>query len=214
VALVTGASRGIGAATAVALAAEGAHLLLAARTVGGLEDTDDRIRALGGSATLVPLDLASPEASEQLAAAIYERHGRLDVWVSAAAELGALTPLGHADPEAWNRVLDTNLHANWRLIRTLDPLLRRAPKAHALFATCTEGREARAYWGAYAVSKAGLEQLVGIWAAELRLTQVKAALIDPGPSATRLRAQAFPGEDPTLLQSPEDAARPFLAAID
>ncbi len=215
VALVTGASRGIGAAVARGLAAEGAHLILVARTVGGLEETDDAIRRAGGeAATLVPLDLADFAKLDQMAAAIYERFGKLDILVGAAGILGTLGPLGHIDPDLFQRVIDVNLTANWRLIRNFDPLLRQAPSGRVLLAGCAAGREPVAYWNAYAIAKAGLEMMAGIYAAELGETRLKVEMIDPGPVATKLRREAFPGEDQTKLPSPDEAARRFIERID
>ncbi|MGH7100411.1 MAG: SDR family NAD(P)-dependent oxidoreductase [Stellaceae bacterium] len=211
VALVTGASRGLGAAVAVCLAAEGAHLVLAARTTGGLEEVDDRVRALGGHATLVPLDLRELARIDDLAAAVYQRWGRLDILVGNAGELGVLSPLGHIPPETWAEVLDINLNANWRLIRDFDPLLRAAPAGRAIFVTSAVAREPSAYWGAYAVSKTALEMLVKIYAVEIARTRVRANLIDPGIVRTRLRARAFPGEDPARLPMPESVTKTFLA---
>ena len=211
VALITGASRGIGAAVAVRLATEGAHVVLAARTTGGLEETDDRVRAAGGSATLVPIDLRQHDRIDDLAAALFERWGRLDVLVGNAAEFGTFSPLGHIDPDLWSATLALNLTANWRLIRVMDPLLRRAPAGCAIFVTDRVGRDAPAYWGPYAVSKAGLETMVRIYAGEIGKTAVRANLIDPGPVRTRLRAHAFPGEDPAELPAPEAVTDAFLA---
>src|SRR5579864_5760415 len=210
IALITGASRGIGAAVAVCFAREGAHVVLAARTVGGLEEVDDAVRAGGGSATLVPLDLREFIKIDELAAALYERYGRLDILVGNAAEFGVFSPLGHIDPKLWDEVLALDLTANWRLIRAMDPLLRAAPAGRAIFVTSRLGRDALPYYGAYAVAKAGLETLVRIYAGEIARTQVRANLIDPGIVRTRLRAQIFPGEDPTKLPSPESIADAFL----
>jgi NAD(P)-dependent dehydrogenase (short-subunit alcohol dehydrogenase family) len=207
VALVTGASRGIGAAVAVRFAEEGAHVVLAARTVGGLEEIDDKIRAAGGSATLVPVDLRDFIKIDELAAAIYDRWGRLDILVGNAAEFGVFSPLGHIDPAVWNEVMDLNLTANWRLIRAMDPLLRAAPAGRAIFVTSAIARGRFAYWGPYAVSKAALDMLVRIYAAEIAKTN----LIDPGIVRTRLRARAFPGEDPAPLPSPESVTDAVLA---
>jgi NAD(P)-dependent dehydrogenase (short-subunit alcohol dehydrogenase family) len=212
IALVTGASRGLGAAIATALGAEGAHVVLVGRTVGGLEETDDAIRAAGGSASLVPMDLTDFEKIDQLGAALYERFGKLDILVGNAGRLGVLTPMGHLDPKVWQQVLDLNLTANWRLIRIIDPLLRLSDAGRALFPTADVGSAPTAYWAAYAISKAGLEMMVRTWEAELRLTRIKVALIDPGPVATRLRATAFPGEDPAELTQPHEAARAFVEA--
>ncbi len=211
IALVTGASRGIGAAVAKRFAAEGAKLVLAARTVGGLEEVDDEIRKAGGDeATLVPLDLRDFEAIDQLGAALYQRFGRLDVLVGNAGVLGVLSPLGHIDPQVWQETLDVNLTANWRLIRSLDPLLRRSEAGRAIFVTSGAADAARAYWGPYAVSKVALEMLVKTYAAELARTEVRANLVSPGVVRTRMRAQAFPGEDPLKLAAPEDVTDVFV----
>jgi len=211
IALVTGASRGLGAAVAVRLAAAGAHPVLLARSVGGLEATDDRIRKAGGAATLIPLDLREVDKIDQLGAALAERFGRLDVLVAAAGVLGALSPLGHVDPKLWQEVMEVNATANWRLVRALDPLLRAAPAGRAIFVTCAAAREAQPYWGAYAASKAALEAMVRVYAGEVAKLGVRANLIDPGPLRTDLRAAAFPREDRARLRPPEDAAEAFLA---
>jgi NAD(P)-dependent dehydrogenase (short-subunit alcohol dehydrogenase family) len=210
-ALVTGASRGIGAAVAKRFAAEGAHVILTARTVGGLEEVDDAVRALGSEATLVPLDLRDFVGIDRLGAALFERFGRLDVLVGNAGVLGALSPLGHFAPETWAEVIDVNLTANWRLIRSLDPLLRLSPAGRAIFTTCAAARDATPYWGAYAASKAGLEAMVGIYAGETARTAIRVELVDPGIVATALRAQGFPGEDRTTLKTPEEVAELFVA---
>jgi NAD(P)-dependent dehydrogenase (short-subunit alcohol dehydrogenase family) len=210
IALVTGASRGIGAAVAEAYAREGAHLVLGARTVGGLEEVDDKVRAAGGTATLVPLDLRDFVKIDELAAAIYQRFQRLDILVGNAAEFGTFSPLGHIDPTLWGEVIDLNLTANWRLIRAMDPLLRAAPHGRAIFVTSGIARNPRAYWGPYAVSKAGLEVLVKTYAAESEKTDVRANLIGPGVVRTRLRARVFPGEDPMNLPPPETVTEAFV----
>jgi NAD(P)-dependent dehydrogenase (short-subunit alcohol dehydrogenase family) len=210
VALVTGASRGLGTAVARAFAREGAHLVLAARTVGGLEETDDAIRAAAGTATLVPFDLREFAKIDELAAALSERYGRLDILVGNAGEVGVFSPLGHISPDIWAEVVDLNLTANWRLIRAMDPLLRAAPAGRAIFVTSGIGRDTLAYWGPYAVSKIGLEMLVRIYAAEISKTPVRANLIDPGPLRTRLRARAFPGEDPASVPPPDSVIRLFV----
>ena len=204
VALVTGASRGLGRAAAVRLAGAGAHVVLLARTVGGLEETDDAARAAGGHATLCPLDLAAPGDLERAVAALGARFGRLDILASCAAAPGTLGPAHQIADDAWRRVLDTNLTAALRLVRASDPLLRRAPGGRAVFATCSS--VPRAYWGAYTASKAALEALVRIYAAETARTALRVNLVDPGPMRTRLRAAAFPGEDPANLPSPDRAA--------
>jgi NAD(P)-dependent dehydrogenase (short-subunit alcohol dehydrogenase family) len=211
IALITGASRGIGAAVARRFAAEGAQLILAARTVGGLEELDDRIREDGRErATLVPLDLREFDAIDLLGASLYERFGRLDVLVGNAGVLGTLSPVGHIEPPDWAEVLDINLTANWRLIRSLDPLLRRSEAGRAIFVTSGAAAGPNAYWGAYAVSKAALEMLVRTYAAELAKTKVRANLIDPGAIRTAMRAKAFPGEDPGTLRTPDAIAETFV----
>src|SRR6266478_1176887 len=210
IALITGASRGIGAAVAERFAREGAHLILAARTIGSLEEVDDAVRAAGGSATLVPVDLRDFIKIDELAAALFARWGRLDILVGNAAEFGTFSPLGHIDPAIWTEVVDLNLTANWRLIRAMDPLLRAAPAGRAIFVTSGVARGAFPYWGPYAVSKAGLEMLVKIYAGENTKTRVRANLLDPGIVRTRLRARAFPGEDPARLPPPQSVTDPFL----
>lgn len=203
-ALVTGASRGLGAAIAKRFAAEGAHVILTARTVGGLEEVDDEIRQAGGSATLAPLDLFEAEKIDMMAASIHERFGKLDILVGAAAQLGVLSPAHHLDAKTWDRTLYLNLTANQRLIRAYDPLLRLADKGRALFPTCDVGSAPKAFWAAYAASKAGLESLVNCYALELGKTNVEAKLIDPGPIATKLRQEAFPGEPKGTQIDPND----------
>jgi NAD(P)-dependent dehydrogenase (short-subunit alcohol dehydrogenase family) len=210
VALVTGASRGIGAAVAERFAAEGAHVVAAARTVGGLEELDDRIRAQGGSATLVPLDLRDFVKIDELAAALYQRYDRLDVLVGNAAEFGTFSPLGHIDPKQWGGIIDLVLTANWRLLRAMDPLLRMASAGRAIFVTSRLAREAPPYYGPYAVAKAGLETMVRIYAGEIARTTGRANLIDPGAVRTRLRAAIFPGENPAGLPAPDSVAAEFL----
>ena len=211
IAVITGASRGIGAAVARRFAAEGARLVLIARTVGGLEELDDQIREAGGpGATLVPLDLRESDAIDSLGASLYERFGHLDILVGNAAVLGTLSPLGHIEPAAWAEVMDINLTANWRLIRSLDPLLRRSQAGRAIFVSSGAAAAPHAYWGAYAASKAGLEMLVKTYAAELAKTEVRANLIDPGAVRTAMRAKAFPGEDPQSLPAPEEITERFV----
>ena len=210
VALITGASRGLGAAVALAFAREGAHLVLAARTVGGLEEVDDAVREAGGTATLVPVDLRDFSKIDELAAALLDRYGRLDILVGNAGEFGIFSPLAHISPDIWGEVVNLNLTANWRLIRAMDPLLRAAPAGRAIFVTSGIGRDTLAYWGPYAISKAGLEMLVRIYAAEIAKTAVRANLIDPGPLRTRLRARAFPGEDPASAAPPDTVAGLFV----
>jgi NAD(P)-dependent dehydrogenase (short-subunit alcohol dehydrogenase family) len=211
IALVTGASRGIGAAVARRFAAEGAHIIAVARTVGGLEELDDDIKKLGGAATLVPLDLAEFDKIDQMAAALYERFRRLDVLVGNAALLGTLTPMGHIDPKEWGRVVDVNLTANWRLIRAMDPLLRMSPSGRAIFVTSGVARGVFPYWGAYATTKAALEMMVKVWAGEVAKTNLRVNLVSPGIVRTRMRAAAFPMEDATKLKTPEAVTDAFVA---
>lgn len=215
-ALVTGASRGIGAAVAARFAAEGAQVIALARTVGGLEELDDAIRGAGGSATLIPLDLRNGDKIDQLGPSLYQRFGRLDILVGNAGVLGALSPVGHFEPKTWQEVLDVNLTANWRLIRTLDPLLRQSPAGRAIFVTCAAARAFAPYWGAYAASKAALEAMVRIYAGEIARTQLRVNLLDPGVVRTKLRAVGFPHEDDSLLRLPEEVTATFvtLAAAD
>ena len=212
IALVTGASRGIGRAVARRFAAEGARLILVARTSGGLEEVDDEVRNAGGEpAMLVPLDLCQGDLVDQLGAALHERFGRLDILVGNAAMLGGLRPVGHYPPDVWENVIALNLTANWRLIRSLDPLLRLSTAGRAMFVTSgvTEGTPP-AYWGAYTASKAALEALVRTYAAELKRTNLKVNIIDPGASATNMRAEAFPGEDPNTLATPDEITELFV----
>lgn len=212
--LITGASRGLGAAMAKRLAAAGAHVVLTARTVGGLEEVDDAIRSSGGEpATLVPLDLAKLDQINVLGASLHQRFGRLDAVIANAAMLGALSPVALSDAKLWQQVMTVNLAANYRLIRALDPLLRASDAGRAVFVTCAAGHEPKAFWNAYAVSKAGLESLARLYAAETATSTIRANLIDPGPMRTRLRATAFPGEDPAALPLPDAAADAVLALV-
>ncbi|GJE04929.1 MULTISPECIES: SDR family NAD(P)-dependent oxidoreductase [Methylobacterium] len=210
IAVVTGASRGIGRAAALALAGAGAHIVAVARTQGALEELDDAVGAAGSTATLAPFDITDSDAIDRLGAAINERWGRLDVLVGNAGILGALTPLGHLPPKTWAQVMDVNVTANWRLIRSLDPLLRRSDAGRAVFVTSGAAHKARAYWGPYAVSKAALDALVRTYAAETETTAIRAMLLNPGPLRTAMRHQAMPGEDPQTLRTPEDLAPHFV----
>ena len=210
VALITGASRGIGAAVAKRFAAEGAHVILVARTVGGLEEVDDEIKALGGTATLVPCDLTEFERVDTLGPPLLERFGRLDIFVGNAASLGIMTPLIQYDAKAWAGVFDANVHANWRLMRVVEPLLRLSDAGRAILVTSAAARQPKAYWGAYAVSKAALEMMVTCWAAETEQTNMKINLLDPGATRTSMRAEAYPGEDPATLKTPEDITGYFV----
>jgi NAD(P)-dependent dehydrogenase (short-subunit alcohol dehydrogenase family) len=209
-ALVTGATRGIGRAVALAFAREGAHLILVGRTTGALEEADDEIRALGGNATLLTLDLRNHDKIDALGPTIYQRWEKLDVLVGNAGVLGPLSPLGHVTADAWQEVLDVNLNANWRLIRTLDPLLRRSDAGRAIFVSSGVAASPRAYWGPYAVAKAGLEALVKTYAHEVENTPVRANLVNPGPTRTAMRAKAFPGEAPQSLKAPEAVTSTFV----
>jgi NAD(P)-dependent dehydrogenase (short-subunit alcohol dehydrogenase family) len=215
VALVTGASRGIGAALAVELARMGAQLVLIARTQGGLEETDDAIRAVSGrGATLLPLDLHK-DADKQLdliGPSILERFGRLDILVHNAAVLNKLTPVAHIEPKDWAQTVGVNLSAAWRLIRSCDPPLRASDAGRAVFVTTGRVLRPKAYWGMYGATKAGMEHLVLTWAQEVATTKLRVNLFDPDVVATRLRAQAMPGEDSTGLAQPADVA-PALAAL-
>ena len=212
VALVTGASRGIGQATAVALAATGIHCVLLARTQGGLDETDDLIRRGGGSAFLLPLDLADTDSLDALGPSLAQRFGRLDILVHAAAGLGALTPVPHIEARDWNAVMAAGLGAAWRLIRTTAPLLQRSPAGRAIFLTDAVAAAPRAFWGPFAASKAGQEALVRAWRQEMRMhPDLRIALFDPGPTATRLRAQAMPGEGAGALQDPRIAGAAVAA---
>jgi NAD(P)-dependent dehydrogenase (short-subunit alcohol dehydrogenase family) len=212
IALVTGASRGIGRAAAKALAAEGAHVILVARTVGALEEVDDEIRSAGGTATLVPLDVKDFPALDRLGATIFERWGRLDALLGNAGVLGNLTPLAQLNPKVFAECLDVNVTANWRLIRSLDQLLKRSDAGRALFVTSGAARRVRAYWGAYAMSKAALEAVVLTYAAECADTSVGINLFNPGPLRTRMRQKAMPGEDPESLDPPE-AVGPMICDL-
>jgi len=210
IALVTGATRGIGAATAVALAAAGAHVVAVGRSEGGLQDIDDAIRAVGGTATLVPLDLKDSDGIDRLGRALFERYGRLDVFVANAGVLGPLSPLGHVYPKDWDNAVAVNLTANWRCVRSFDPLLKLSPAGRAVMISSGAAHKARAYWGPYAITKAGLEAMARTWAAESITGNLKVNLFNPGPIRTLMRAKAFPGEDPMSLPPPEAAAAGIL----
>lgn len=209
IALITGASRGIGHAIALELARAGAHVIALARTQGALEELDDQIRAEGGEATLVPCDLKDFEALDRLGAAIYERWKKLDVFIGNGGILGPVTPLAHIDPQRWDEVWAVNLTANWRLIRSLDLPLRNSDAGRVILITSGMAHRAQLhpYWGAYAVSKAALDALGRTYAAETETTtKVRVMLANPGPLRTRMRAAAMPGEDPLTLKTPEDFA--------
>jgi NAD(P)-dependent dehydrogenase (short-subunit alcohol dehydrogenase family) len=212
IALVTGASRGIGRAAAFALAGAGCHVILSARTAGALEEVDDEITEAGGSASILKLDLNNGDNVDALGPTLFERWQKLDVLVAAGGILGRLSPLGHVPDDDWESVMRVNLTANWKLIRSLDPLLRRAEAGRALFVTSRAATKIRAYWGPYAVSKAGLEALVKTYADEVASTPLKVNLLDPGATRTRMRAQAYPGEDVSTLKTP-DALAPLILRL-
>jgi len=210
IAVITGASRGIGAAVARAFAREGAHVVLVARTVGALEELDDEIRATGGSASLVPMNLTDYPAIDRLGAALHERYGKIDILVANGGMLGNLTPVHHYDPKLWEQVIATNLTANQRLIRSLDPLLRQSDAGRAIFVTADAASGEKPFWGAYAVSKAALEAMVRSYAAENVKSNIKANLLNPGATRTTLRATAYPGEDQASVKPPEYLVPLFL----
>lgn len=211
IALVTGASRGIGAAVAKRFAAEGAHVILTARTVGGLEEVDDEIlKATGRNATLVPLDLRDYDKIDQLGFSIYERFGKLDILVSNAGALEALGPIAQYDPKLWSRVMDLNVTANFRLIRSLDRLLRTSEAGRAIFVTSAAAKAPYPYWSPYGASKAALEMVVKTYAMEIAASPLRVNLIDPGVVATKLRTQAFPGEDPKSVTQPDQVTDRFV----
>lgn len=213
VALVTGATRGLGRAAALELARQGWRVVAVGRAQKALEALDDAMQAEGAKpAVLVPLDLKAPDGLDHLAAALAERFGRLDGLIAAAGVLGDLTPAFQARPKMWDEVMAVNLTANFRLIRAMDPLMRAAPAARAAFVTSGAPRSLRAYWSPYAASKAGLEALIQIYAQEVAITQIRVNLFDPGPMRTTMRAKAFPGEDPATLPSPE-AVAPALVKL-
>lgn len=205
IALVTGASRGIGRACALALADAGAHIVATARTQGALESLDDEIQARSGRrATLVPLDLAEPAGLDSLGLALHQRFGRLDILVHAGGVLGALTPVSHVEPGLWDRVMTVNATASWRLIRSMEPLLKASDGGRAVFVTSSRAAEPRAFWGPYSASKAAMEAIVRAWADELENSRIRAIIIDPGAMRTRMRAEAYPGEDAATLPDPSE----------
>lgn len=208
-ALVTGASRGIGRASALALAELGADIILVARprSTSSLEDLDDKITAMGRKATLVPMDLADHDAIDRLGGAVFERWGKLDILLSNAALLGPISPLDHIDVKEWEKLVSVNFTANWRLIRSLNPLLKLGTDPRALFVTTGAVGKHKPYWGAYAATKAGMEELVLTYAGETKISGIKVNLLDPGATATTMRANAVPGEDPSTLPQPADVAK-------
>jgi NAD(P)-dependent dehydrogenase (short-subunit alcohol dehydrogenase family) len=210
IALVTGASRGIGYFTALELGKAGAHVIATARTIGGLEELDDAIKAIGGSATLVPFDLSDMDAIDRLGASIFERWGKLDILVANASILGVISPLAHIEAKVFEKVMNTNVTSMWRLIRSLEPLLVKSDAARALLLSSGVATKPRAFWGAYAMSKAAVETMGRIWAEEMAHTSLKVNLVNPGATRTAMRAQAMPGEDPQTLPHPSEIAEKIL----
>lgn len=216
IAFVTGASRGIGRAAALGLAKAGAQVIACARGKAGLEELDDEVfAATGQHATLIPFDITDGDSFDRLTSALYERFGRLDVVVHAAGILGTLTPVTHVDIKDFDRILSVNVTASWRLLRALEPLLRLSPSARAIFLTTSAGvTEGRAFWGAYGATKAAMETLVRAWADEIEVTPIRAALLSPGAMRTKMRASAYPGEDPMSLPHPDELVPLLLELAD
>ncbi|TCR93045.1 SDR family NAD(P)-dependent oxidoreductase [Rhizobium sp. BK376] len=213
IALVTGASRGIGYFTALELAKAGAHVIACARTVGGLEDLDDAIKAAGGSATLVPFDLADMKAIDALGGSIFERWGKLDILIANAGVLGTISPIGHVEAKVFERVMNINVTATWRLIRSTEPLLMRSDAGRAVILSSSVAHTARPFWGPYAASKAAVEVLARTWAGETQRTALRITSVDPGATRTAMRAQAMPGEDPDTLPHPREVAQALLPLV-
>ena len=213
IALVTGASRGIGYFTAFELAKAGAHVIACARTVGGLEELDDAIKAVGGSATLVPFDLADMEAIDRLGGSIFERWGKLDVLVANAGVLGVISPIGHIEAKVFEKVMNINVNATWRLIRSVDPLLTRSDAGRAVIMSSGAAHKCRPFWSAYSASKAAVEALARTWAGETQSTPLRITSVDPGATRTAMRAQAVPGEDPMSLPHPSEVAKAILPLL-
>lgn len=211
IALVTGASRGLGREMALHLAREGAHIIATARTQGGLEELDDAIGAAGSTATLVPLDVRDYDGIDRLGAAIFERWKKLDIFVGNAGALGKITPLAHVDPKVWAESIDVNITSNYRFIRSLDPLLRSADWARVVFVTSGLAFKCTPYWGAYSVGKAGLEAVMRTYANEMANTSVRSNCFSPGATRTKMRATAMPGEDPMTLPTPEEVSAQMVA---
>jgi len=213
-ALVTGASRGIGYFLSLELAKRGAHVIAVARTVGGLEELDDEIRALGGTATLVPLDLTDMPGIDRLGGSIHERWGKLDILVANAGVLGVIAPLGHVEAKTFEKVMNINVTSTWRLIRSVDPLLRLSDAGRAILLSSGVAHSARAFWGPYAASKAAVEVMARSWAEETRNMKLRVNSVNPGATRTAMRAQAMPGEDPETLPHPRDVAEKIVALAD
>lgn len=214
VCVVTGATRGIGYAAALELARRGAHIIAIGRTLGALEELDDAINAVGAQATLVQFDLKDMDAIDRLGAAIYERWGKLDALIANAGLLGAITPLGHLEPKVWDDVMAVNVTANWRLIRSLDPLLRQSDDGRAVFMSSGAAHKCMPFWGVYSASKAALSALVRTYSGETVSTNVKTNLFNPGPVRTKMRAQAAPGEDPETISHPDDVAPAIIDLVE
>ncbi len=210
VALVTGASRGLGRAIALHLAKQGAHIIATARTQGGLVELDDEIQAAGSTATLVPMDIVDYPGIDRLGAAIFERWKKLDILIGNAGVLGKLTPMPHLDPKTFDEVMAVNVTANYRLIRSMDPLLRMAPHGRAIFVTSGLAQDCSPYWGAYSISKAALEAMVKTYASEMATTTVRVNCFSPGATRTKMRATAMPGEDPMTLPSADEVAEQII----
>ncbi len=214
IALVTGASRGIGYALSKLIAAKGAHVIAVARTVGGLEELDDEIKSIGGTSTLVPLDLRDFDAIDRLGESIFDRWNKLDILVGNAGILGSLSPIGHIEPQIFEEVIAVNLIANWRLIRSLDPLLRNSKSARGIFISSSAAKDCKPYWSAYSASKSGLETLVRTYAIEIeKVSNIKVNLVDPGPIRTAMRAKAMPGENPETLTTAEQLAESIIPLL-
>ncbi|MDI6839186.1 MAG: SDR family NAD(P)-dependent oxidoreductase [Rhizobiaceae bacterium] len=210
IALVTGASRGIGYHTALELAKAGAHVIACARTVGGLEELDDAIKAVGGSATLVPFDLADMQAIDTLGASIFERWGKLDILVANAGILGVISPIGHVEAKVFEKVMTINVTATWRLIRSVEPLLVKSDQGRAVIMSSAAAHKCRPFWGPYSASKAAVEALARTWAGETQRLPLRVVSVDPGATRTAMRAQAMPGEDPSTLPHPSEVAARIL----
>lgn len=213
VAVVTGASRGIGYFTALELAKAGAHVVACARTVGGLEELDDAIKAAGGSATLVPFDLADMAAIDKLGGAINERWGKLDIMVANAGVLGTISPIGHVEAKVFEKVMNINVNATWRLIRSLEPLLIKSDAGRALILSSSAAHKCKPFWGPYSASKAAVEALARTWAGETERLPLRILCVDPGATRTAMRAQAMPGEDPETVPHPSEVAAKLLPLV-
>jgi NAD(P)-dependent dehydrogenase (short-subunit alcohol dehydrogenase family) len=213
IALVTGASRGIGYFTALELAKAGAHVIACARTVGGLEDLDDAIKSAGGSATLVPFDLADMAAIDALGGSIFERWGKLDILVANAGVLGTISPVGHVEAKVFEKVMNINVTATWRLIRSIDPLITKSDQGRALILSSAAAHKCKPFWGPYSASKAAVEALARTWAAESERLPLRILSVDPGATRTAMRAQAMPGEDPETLPHPSTVANALLPLL-